>query len=50
MKSIAILFAAQASAASFTNYYHEIWDIPSMISFGTLFISAGYLIVNFIKK
>lgn len=50
MKPLAILFAAQASAVAFTNYYHEIWDIPSIVSFGTLIISAGYLIVNFIRK
>ncbi|WP_262150366.1 hypothetical protein [Chryseobacterium foetidum] len=50
MKPIAILCAAQASVATFTNYYHEIWDIPSILSFGTLIISAGYLIVNFIRK
>lgn len=50
MKPIAILCAAQASAAALTNYYHEIWDIPSIMSFGTLIISAGYLIVNFVRK
>ncbi|MCW3169410.1 hypothetical protein OMO38_12855 [Chryseobacterium sp. 09-1422] len=50
MKPIAIPFAAQASAATFINYYHEIWDLPSIISFGSLVISAGYLIVNFLGR
>lgn len=50
MKPLAILFAAQASAATFTNYYHEIWDLPSIISFGSLIISAGYFFINFIRK
>lgn len=49
MKSNTILFAVQACAAAFAKYYRDMWDLPSIISFGSLLAFSGYLIVYLVK-
>ncbi|WP_157844175.1 hypothetical protein [Chryseobacterium sp. Leaf180] len=48
MKHIISLLAIHASAVSFTHYYNEIWDLPSVVSLGSLVASSGYLITSMI--
>lgn len=49
MKPLAILFAVQASAVSFVKYYQDFWDLPSLLSFGSLLAFSGYLIAHFVS-
>ncbi|UOE38132.1 hypothetical protein [Chryseobacterium oryzae] len=49
MKPLVILFAVQSSAVSFVKYYQDFWDLPSILSFGSLLAFSGYLIVHFLN-
>ncbi|WP_407401308.1 hypothetical protein [Chryseobacterium sp.] len=49
MKPLALLLVVQTSAVLFTKYYQDMWDLPSIISFGSLLAFSGYLIVYLVK-
>lgn len=48
MKHIISLLAIQTSAVTFTHFYDEIWDLPSILSLCSLVASSGYLIASMI--